>query len=252
MSNSYDHVMKLIPHHRLLLILSTLYFICWLLLAINPHDRADWALENVLVVFFVVLLVFTYKRFPLSRISYTLIFIFMCLHSVGAHYTYALVPYDEWFQMYLGFSLDELMGFERNHFDRLVHFCYGLLLAYPIREFFIRVVDVKGFWAYFLPLDLTMSTSMMFELFEWGAAELFGGDLGIAYLGTQGDVWDAHRDMALASLGALVAMTLTAFLNSRIQRDFAREWSESLRIKGTEPLGEEAILKMVEDRDRDS
>lgn len=244
--------MKLIPHHRLLLILSTLYFIWWLLLAINPHDRADWALENVLVVFFVALLVFTYKRFPLSRISYTLIFIFLCLHSIGAHYTYALVPYDKWFQMYLGFSLDELMGFERNHFDRLVHFCYGLLLAYPIREFFIRVVDVKGFWAYFLPLDLTMSTSMMFELFEWGAAELFGGDLGIAYLGTQGDVWDAHRDMALASLGALVAMSLTAYLNSRIQRDFAREWSESLRIKGREPLGEEAILKMVEERGRDS
>ena len=118
-------------------------------------------------------------------------------------------------------------------------------------NFFIRVVDVKGFWAYFLPLDLTMSTSMMFELFEWGAAELFGGDLGIAYLGTQGDVWDAHRDMALASLGALVAMSLTAFLNSKIQRDFAREWSESLRIKGKEPLGEEAILKMVQERDRD-
>lgn len=244
--------MKLIPHHRLLLILTTLYFIWWLLLAINPHDRADWALENVLVVLFVVLQLFTYKRFPLSRVSYTLIFIFLCLHTVGAHYTYALVPYDEWFQMHLGFSLDDLMGFERNHFDRLVHFCYGLLLAYPIREFFIRVVDVKGFWAYFLPLDLTMSTSMMFELFEWGAAELFGGDLGIAYLGTQGDVWDAHRDMALASLGALVAMSLTAFLNSRIQRDFAREWNESLQIKGKEPLGEEAILKMVEERDRHS
>ena len=244
--------MKLIPHRRLLLVLAALYFIWWLFLAINPHDRADWALENVLVLVFVALLVFTYKRFPLSRISYTLIFLFLCLHSVGAHYTYALVPYDEWFLEQLGFSLNELLGFERNHFDRLVHFCYGLLLAYPIREFFIRIVDVKGFWAYFLPLDLTMSTSMMFELFEWGAAELFGGDLGIAYLGTQGDVWDAHKDMALASLGALIAMSVTAFLNSRIQRDFAREWNESLRIKGKEPLGEEAILKMVEARKCDS
>ena len=210
--------MKLIPHRRLLQILVSLYFIWWLFLAINPHDRADWALENVLVVVFVLLLVITYKRFPLSRISYTLIFLFLCLHSLGAHYTYALVPYDEWLQAHAGFSLDELMDFERNHFDRLVHFCYGLLLAYPIREFFIRIVDVRGFWAYFLPLDLTMSTSMMFELFEWGAAELFGGDLGIAYLGTQGDVWDAHKDMALASLGALIAMSITAFLNLKIQR----------------------------------
>ncbi len=87
----------------------------------------------------------------------------------------------------------------RNHFDRLVHFGYGLLLAYPIREMFLRIGNVRGFWGYFLPLDLTMSTSMLYELIEWGAAEFFGGELGAAYLGTQGDVWDAHKDMALAS-----------------------------------------------------
>ena len=238
--------MKLISHRRLLLITGTLFAVWWLWLAIDPYDRSGWALENVLVLVFVVLLAVTYKHFPLSRISYTLIFLFLCLHSIGAHYTYAQVPYDAWLQNHAGFSLNELVGFERNHFDRLVHFCYGLLLAYPIREFFIRIVDVKGFWAYFLPLDLTMSTSMMFELFEWGAAELFGGDLGIAYLGTQGDIWDAHKDMALASLGALIAMSFTAFLNSKIQRDFAREWNESLRVKVKEPLGEEAIIKMLQ------
>ena len=94
----------------------------------------------------------------------------------------------------------------RNHFDRLVHFLYGLLLAYPIREMFLRIGNVRGFWGYFLPLDLTMSTSMLYELIEWAAAELIGGDLGAAYLGTQGDVWDAHKDMALASMGALIAM----------------------------------------------
>ena len=84
-----------------------------------------------------------------------------------------------------GYSLNEAMGWERNHFDRAIHFSYGLLLAYPIREIFLRIANVRGFWGYFLPLDLTMSTSMMFELFEWGAAELFGGDLGMAYLGTR-------------------------------------------------------------------
>jgi putative membrane protein len=90
-----------------------------------------------------------------------------------------------------------------------------------------------------------MSTSMMFELFEWGAAELFGGDLGMAYLGTQGDVWDAHNDMALASLGAFIAMLITALINAYLQADFAREWAESLRIKGREPLGETAIMRML-------
>jgi putative membrane protein len=106
-----------------------------------------------------------------------------------------------------------------------------LLLAYPIRELFLRIANVRGFWGYFLPLDLTMSTSMIYELIEWGAAEVLGGDLGAAYLGTQGDIWDAHKDMALASLGALIAMTVTALVNRHLQRDFALEWSESIRVK---------------------
>ena len=108
------------------------------------------------------LLVWTYKSFPLSRVSYTCIFVFMMLHALGAHYTYAKVPYQEWFPALAG---------GRNHFDRLVHFAYGLLLAYPIREMFLRIGNVRGFWGYFLPLDLTMSTSMLYELIEWGAAE---------------------------------------------------------------------------------
>jgi putative membrane protein len=107
------------------------------------------------------------------------------------------------------------MGWHRNYYDRLVHFCYGLLLAYPVREVFVRVTGMGGFLSYFLPLDLTMSTSMLYELIEWGAAVMFGGDLGAAFLGTQGDVWDAQQDMALASLGALIAVTIAAILHSR-------------------------------------
>lgn len=91
-----------------------------------------------------------------------------------------------------------------------------------------------------------MSSSMLYELIEWGAAALFGGELGMAYLGTQGDVWDSHKDMALASLGALIAMSFTALLNSYLQRDFAQEWIESLRVKHTEPLGEDEIGRLLE------
>jgi putative membrane protein len=160
----------------------------------------------------------------------------MMLHALGAHYTYAMVPYQVW--------IPSLAG-GRNMFDRLVHFSYGLLLAYPIREMFLRIGNVRGFWGYFLPLDLTMSTSMLYELIEWGAAEYFGGDLGQAYLGTQGDVWDAHKDMALASLGALIAMFITALVNRHLQRDFAAEWAESIRVKRRKPLGEEAIVRSI-------
>src|SRR5215212_4523948 len=168
----------------------------WAAVALKLSYFQNWLLENVLTVAFVGLLVWTYRRFPLSNISYTLIF---------------------------GRGLNEMMGWRRNHYYRFVHFCFGLLLSYPIREIFCRVAGARGFWGYYLPLDVTMSFSMLYELIEWGAAAKFGGDLGQAYLGTQGDEWDAHRDMALASLGALIAMCVTAAINWRLQRDFARE-----------------------------
>jgi putative membrane protein len=215
----------------------TLWWIAW---AFEPLHRQDWLLENSLLLVAVVGLATSYRRFPLSRISYTLIFLFLCLHTLGAHYTYAEVPYDRWWMWISGSTLNELLGWERNNFDRVVHFLYGLLLAYPIRELFLRIAGVRGFWGYFLPLDLTMSTSMLFELIEWLVAVLVGGDLGEAYLGTQGDIWDAHKDMALASLGALVAMTATALINWRARRDFADEWNESLRVKSAAPLDEAA------------
>ena len=231
----------LLVHRRYFLALCAIYLVIWAALAVSPYDRAGWALENLLVVAFGAAMFASYRRLTFSRVSYTLIFLFMCLHAVGAHYTYAEVPYDSWVQALTGRTLNEMLGWERNNFDRIVHFCYGLLLAYPIREIFLRVANVRGFWGYFLPLDLTMSTSMLFELLEWGVVAVVASDVGAAYLGTQGDEWDAHKDMALASLGALLAMGVTAAINVRQQRDFAREWIESLRVKQKRPLGENAL-----------
>jgi putative membrane protein len=202
---------------RFVLALATPLAVLWIALAFNPFDRADWLLENALTVLAVIVLAATWRSFPLQRGSYVAIAVFLALHTIGAHYTYAEVPYAQWTQR-VGFDLDELLGWQRNHFDRLVHFCYGLLLSIPIREVFVRIARVGGFWSYFLPLDLTMSTSMLYELIEWAAALVVGGDLGMAYLGTQGDVWDAHKDMALASLGALITMSLTALANHRRAR----------------------------------
>jgi putative membrane protein len=236
--------MKL-SHRNYLLILAVPFSILWVALAIHPLYRNPWLLENVLVLAGVVLLALFHRRLLFSRVSYTLIFVFMCLHQVGAHYTYSEVPYDAWFQKFTGRTFNSLVGWERNNFDRIVHFSYGLLLAYPIREIFLRVVNVRGFWGYFLPLDLTMSTSMLYELVEWATAAVFGGDLGHAYLGTQGDEWDAHKDMALASFGAVIAMSITAGINWRLQRDFAWEWVESLRVKHKAPLGEDELARMA-------
>ncbi len=234
-------------HKRYILTLAALFAVVWTIAAINPYDVADWALENVLSVLLVILLATTYKKFPFSRVSYTLMFIFLCLHEIGSHYTYAKVPYDDWFQSYLGFSLDDALGWQRNNFDRVIHFLYGLLIAYPIREVYLRIVDAKGIWGYLLPFNFALSTSLIFEFFEWGAAEIFGGELGIHYLGTQGDVWDAHKDMLLAGIGALIAMTITLLINYWAQRDFSREWANSLKIKHREPLGEDALMKMLDE-----
>ena len=219
----------------------------WICLAISPIDRSDWLLENVLLVLGALVLLATRKRLPLSSISYTMILVFFCLHIIGAHYTYAEVPYDAAFRRLTGSSFNELVGWKRNNYDRVVHFSYGLLLAYPIRELFLRVANVRGFWGYFLPLDLTMSTSMLYELVEWLSAEMFGSGLGAAFLGSQGDEWDAQKDMAFASLGALITMTVTAIVNAVSQRDFAREWVESLRVRGPLPLGEVELKRRREE-----
>ena len=231
--------------HRFNLALALVYAFYWTALAVNPVDRETWLLENVLVFVAVPILVLTYRNLQLSRVSYALIFLFFCLHAIGSHYTYSLVPYDEFSERLLGTSINEIAGWERNHYDRLAHFAFGLMLAYPCREMFLRIANVRGFWGYFLPVMLTMSFSVLYELIEWAAAVVFGGDVGIHYLGTQGDEWDGHRDMSLASIGALISMLATLSVNFAIQRDFASEWQDSLRVKDERPLGEDAIARML-------
>src|SRR3989344_9143480 len=220
------------------LALLILFGIFWIFTAISPKYPSDFILENVLTFIFVPLLIFTYRRFPLSHLSYTLIFVFMALHSIGAHYTYAEVTYNEWSMALFGTTINELFGFSRNHYDRLVHFGFGLLLAYPIREVFMRIAYVRGFWAYYLPFDVTAAFSMAYEIIEWIVALNFGGELGMAYLGTQGDIWDAHKDMGLAVLGAFISMSVVAFYNYRYKKDFAQDFGKSFSVKRKRPLGE--------------
>jgi putative membrane protein len=225
-----------------LLILFFLYAGAW---AFHPVDRKDWMLENALTLLFVLFLIFSRKWMPFSNISYTLIFVFLCLHTIGAHYTYSLVPYNEWTRKLFGKSINQYFGVERNYYDRLVHFSFGFLLAYPIRELFMRVAGARGFWGYYLPLDLTMSFSMLYELIEWAAAVGFGGDLGVAYVGAQGDVWDAQKDMAMATLGAVISMSIVAFINWKFDKNFGSELRDSLKTRDIGPLGEGKLRDLL-------
>lgn len=215
-------------HQRYIAVLAVLYLALSIPLGIAPYERQAWTLEHVVVAMGLFLLLTTYRAFPLSRASYTLIFVFLCFHEIGAHHTYSRVPYDEWFTALTGHPLNPILGLERNHYDRAIHFLYGLLLAWPYREFFLHAVrsNPPPFWSYLLPLTLTIATSVVYEFIEWIAVLIFGGELGMAFLGTQGDVWDAHNDTLCATTGALIATLLMIAIQQRTHRDFPAEWAE--------------------------
>lgn len=204
LSTSTTHKTVGLSRNRVLQLLAVWYAGVWVATAIAPLDRHDWFLENLLVFGIIVVLIGTYRMIPLSDLSYLLITAFLTLHAVGAHYTYSEVPF--------GFWLRDTIGFARNPFDRLVHFSFGLLMAYPIREVFLRVANTRGFWAYYLPLDVTLAFSALYEIMEMVIATMVAPGTGDAWLGTQGDVWDAQKDMAVAGLGALLCMCITALV----------------------------------------
>lgn len=187
--------------------LFVVYALVWIVTAINPLYPQDWMIENVLVAIGVPVLIWTWRRAPLTDTAYRGLFLFMCLHSTGAHYTYSEVPYDAWWASVTGSSFNELVGWERNNFDRVVHFCYGLLLTPAFTELLGRVAPARSRgWMVVTIASFLGMQAMLYELIEWEAAMVVSPELGMAYLGTQGDVWDAHKDMALATIGNGIAL----------------------------------------------
>lgn len=187
---------------RFLQVLVVLYGVIWIVSAIDPVSRADWLLENLLVAAFIPLLVIFHRGLALSNASYLQIFLFLSLHTIGSHYTYAETPLGDW--------LKDWFGLQRNHFDRIVHFAFGLLLTYPAAEVMVRTLRPRGAWAIWVPVGLVVGASGLFEIIEAIVAWMVSPELGADYLGTQGDVWDAQKDMGLAIIAALVVVPFTA------------------------------------------
>lgn len=214
-------------HRRYIALLAVPYFVLLIALGVAPYERHTWVLEHVMVAIGLLLLLTTYRSFPLSRISYTLIFAFLCFHEIGTHYTYSRVPYDTLFTALTGRPLNPLLGLERNHYDRAIHFLYGLTLAWPYREAFLHAVrgNPPPFWSYLLPLTFTIATSVIYEFAEWAAVLVFGADVGMAFLGTQGDEWDSHSDTLCAVSGAFLATFVMIAIHLRTGRDFPAEWA---------------------------
>lgn len=183
----------------------------WIVTAIAPLFPRDWLLENLLVFAYAALLVLTYRRFAFSNLSYGMFTLFMSLHLVGAHYTYAEVPF--------GFWLQNALDLRRNHYDRIVHFSFGLLIAVPFREILLRAAGLRRSWSYLMPVVIVLGFSGFYECLEAVTAMIVSPELGLAYLGTQGDELDAQKDTLLAMSGAICAMLLT-WLASRATRKY--------------------------------
>ncbi len=210
----------------------------WIWAAISPRYREDWLLENLLVFIFVPIILLISRYFRLSNLSYTLITVFMSLHVFGSHYTYSEVP--------LGYELQQWLGASRNMYDRFVHFLFGLLLAYPMREMFLRIARTEGIWGYFLPIVLVLALSAGYEIIEWLVAAKVDPSAGLAFLGTQGDIWDGQKDMLLAGIGATLAMTFVALVRWRYDPGFVHELRGSVSIKVDDaPLGEVKLRELV-------
>jgi putative membrane protein len=195
---------------RLLAGLLLWYVVLSLWTAYEPADRQFWLLASLLPGLLVLALVGTHRFVPLSPASYVLITLFLTLHTIGVHYTYAQVPAGAW--------LEQAVPLGRNQYDRLVHFCFGFLLTYPIEELFRVTVPLPGWLLYYLPVMTVLGLSGLWEIIESWVARTVHPELGMIYLGSQGDVWDAQKDMASAMYGALLCMGLLLLYRTYVSR----------------------------------
>lgn len=196
--------MKLINNKLLLFIL--FFGIVWLNSFIGTNDYANWWIENILTFITLIVLVLTYRYFRFSIKSYFLITLFLCLHVYGSKYTYA--------ENVFGYGLKDVLQLSRNPYDRIVHFSFGFLLYLPLKELFKNGLKYPFHLSVSLPVVMVLALSGGFEILEWLIADIFFKAHGESYLGTQGDVWDAQKDMALAFLGSVISFFLFYKMNS--------------------------------------
>ena len=179
------------------------YVVFWSAMAIAPLDRQNWVLSSVLPLALLAALVLGRRSLPLSTLSCALMVAFLTLHTIGAHYTYARVPMGLWLQ--------HAFHLERNHFDRLTHFAFGLLFTYPLLEAFrLRLRDNAQALAYYVTLMTQLGLAGIWEIVEAIVAQLTHPELGTAFVGSQGDIWDAQHDMLAATCGTIIALAVIA------------------------------------------
>ena len=183
-------------------LLAISFLIFFILFGISPVDRAVWIIEVIPIVCVYLLLLSTYNKFKFTNISYSLMLVWMVWHTIGGHYTFANVPFD---------FITDLFDFQRNNFDRVGHIVVGFY-AYPMAEFLTRKKYANVIVASLFGLFFVMSIAAGYEIVEWGYAVIDGGDTGLEFLGSQGDIWDAQKDMLADTVGALISLALFLYI----------------------------------------
>jgi putative membrane protein len=189
---------------------------------IDPPFPRQMFLQHLPTVALLVALPFLARRIPLSDAAFACLVAFLLLHVLGARYIYSYVPYDEWSEALFGARLSTVLGFARNHYDRVVHFSFGLLWVRPVQEICVRRFGVPRRFAWYTAFEFVLAFSMLYELFEWGLTLALSPANAEAYNGQQGDVWDAQKDMALAVAGACLALGVRALPLRRLTRSGIR------------------------------
>jgi putative membrane protein len=191
--------------YRFPLSLLAIYFSVFAICGISPYDRQVWWAENLPIILLVISVVFLSFHYKFSNISYILMLILPILHTIGGYYTFERVPFG---------LITDLFDFQRNHYDRMAHFTVGFY-AYPIAELILSKGLVRSRAILILfPVCVIFTVASVYELFEWWFAVVSDPSAGMAVLGSQGDIWDAQKDMLADGLGGIFSMILFVLMNN--------------------------------------
>ena len=211
-----------------------LFLVLWLVSCLRPPHPEYLLMQHGPTIVAVIALVAVQNLLHVSKLSYTLILMFLCIHLLGARYLYSFVPYDDWLEPLLGVRITEHFGFRRNHYDRLVHFLFGLLIVVPSWRFSRRIFGLGGWGSAAVAFSIIMAASAVYEIIEWGIAMTQSEMTAESYNGQQGDVWDPHWDMTLAGIGSFLSLGLVGL--TRYRRAPRRPKGPAVNSQGREPL----------------
>ncbi|HSG32701.1 MAG TPA: DUF2238 domain-containing protein [Thermodesulfobacteriota bacterium] len=194
--------------HMPLLLLGIVAVLCIVTVYDPPPGRFSWLLEVGPGLIGITVLIALHRRFPMSHMVYFFVFLHMLILIYGGYYTYAETPLGDWAK--------EVFGFSRNHYDRVGHFALGVFPAFIIREGLLRRTPLqRDNWLYFITISIVLAVAAFWELLEWWVTLIVASDIGIAFLGSQGDVWDAQWDMVLALIGAMIVLPILGPMHDR-------------------------------------